>query len=67
MQYTKFTMEVALGNACFDDDMQGQLAGIMRRAANKVNEGYITHTLLDVNGNSVGSFAIVSEEEGDAQ
>ncbi len=67
MKYTKFIMEVTLENACFDDDMQGQLAGIMRRAANKVNEGYITHTILDANGNSVGSFTIVSEEEGDAQ
>ena len=52
----KFTLEITLGN----DAMQTteDIADALQRTASKLESGYRTGNIMDLNGNSVGSYAI---------
>ncbi len=52
----KFTLEITLGNEAMQtpDD----IAEALRRTASKVQAGYGNGGILDLNGNSVGSYDI---------
>ena len=52
----KFTLEITLGN----DAMQTpeDITDALRRTARKLEAGYRTGSIMDLNGNSVGSYAI---------
>lgn len=60
-----FRLFVHTDNAAFGDAPQWELARILRKVADRVEAGEdISHylTILDVNGNDVGRFAL--KEEG---
>jgi hypothetical protein len=58
---TKFQLSIDCSNDAFADGYQMEIAGILRRVANRIElgEGFETfQTILDSNGNDVGRFAI---------
>jgi hypothetical protein len=60
-----FRLNVHTDNAAFDPDPAPELARILRAAAERIESGeYIGHylTILDVNGNDVGRFALKNED-----
>jgi hypothetical protein len=58
----EFTLTMCVDNAAFVDDLNGEIARILRETARKVgDDGRDGGTLVDVNGNNVGSFDIVED------
>ena len=53
-----FTLSIDMDNAAFDDDPSTELIDCLRRVAAKVCVGTIQATVLDSNGNTVGSWEI---------
>ena len=56
-----FTVKIDTDNAAFDPDPGPELARILRRIADHIERGDtydMFQTILDVNGNDVGRFAI---------
>ena len=62
----RFTLTIATDNDAFSDDaLTPEIARILRRAANFIEDGWLDNqpfALLDVNGNSVGSFTHTASE-----
>lgn len=62
---SKFTMSVDMDGGAFDgsvDDAGLELLKIMGKASGRVRDGEREGTLLDTNGNTVGSWAIVPND-----
>jgi len=56
-----FKLEFSTDNAAFDDDVQGEVARILRAVADGLEDGPILNTerpVRDVNGNTVGSWEL---------
>ena len=60
---SKFTIEIKCDGAAFFDDSTGEywepsyeVSRILRDIAYKVDEGYTSDSIMDINGNRVGSF-----------
>jgi hypothetical protein len=58
----RFTLELDMDNAAFDDDESYELAAILERITEKVRTDWgsrlITGPVLDTNGNTVGRLEI---------
>lgn len=60
----KFEVEFACDNAAFDNDLASEISRILRRLADKVEEGELTvlagkyRDIKDVNGNKVGTWRL---------
>ena len=52
----KFTLQIELGNEAMQTPED--IADALRKAASKLEAGYGTGNIMDLNGNSVGSYAI---------
>ena len=57
----KFTCEIDMDNAAFDDCPATEAARILRNVARMVEEGRGNAKLLDTNGNTVGKFAVTKD------
>jgi hypothetical protein len=67
-----FEMKFETGNAAFaDDDGPGEVARLLRKAADQVENGYTRARLIDVNGNTVGLWdwevAAADDADGEAE
>lgn len=51
-------VSIELGNAAFAEDWQAELARILRKAADEVEQGQEVTSLRDANGNKVGSLRV---------
>lgn len=51
-----FKLTIKTDNAAFGDEPGYEVARILRDIAHKVEEGYTSGSVLDVNGNTVGHF-----------
>jgi len=58
-----FTLQIETANAAFDGAPDEEVARILRRVASQIESGYTDGRCKDVNGNSVGVFALDLEEE----
>lgn len=62
----KFTLEINTDNAAFEYDVAGEVARVLRHAADKVEEygltGVTAYSLRDFNGNRVGSYEYEGED-----
>lgn len=57
----KFVMEITLDNAAFGDDPRSEIQFLMEKVADWVDMGLTRSNILDTNGTTVGSFAIIDE------
>ena len=56
-----FRLEIKTANAAFDPDPCGEIARLLRDAADRIERGFLGGTLdplIDVNGNRVGSYVL---------
>ena len=61
----RYLIEIDCDNAAFEDNLEYELADILRKAAKKVSNGDLDFKLRDSNGNTVGSAYLEDgEEEG---
>lgn len=63
-----FILDVQLSGAAFDDTPATELARILRRVAQRVEEGQLgaarePQWVFDVNGNSCGHFKLITRRE----
>ena len=58
----KFTMEVNMDNAAFEDSPENELARILSVAAEQVKASYRSRTCQDINGNTVGQWNVEDED-----
>jgi len=58
-----FTLDISTENAAFDDDCGAEVARIMRRIAAKLEQGQRDGAAVDANGNRVGSFRLISDQD----
>lgn len=61
----KYLIEIDCDNAAFEDNLEGELSIILRRASVKLSNGELDFKLRDSNGNTVGT-AYLEEDEPDA-
>lgn len=54
----KATIQIQMDNAAFDDEPATELARILRKLAEKIEQGSDRENLRDHNGNRVGEFLI---------
>lgn len=54
----KFTLTIESHAAQAIDEPGGMTYDLLRETADKVDEGYTSGVLLDVNGNTVGSWSL---------
>ena len=59
----KFTLELTCNNAAFDPSPQWEIKRLLAKAACLVDCGRTDGMLLDLNGNRVGSFELVEDDE----
>jgi hypothetical protein len=59
----KFTMEIDMGNAAFDESPIGELERILRNLCDRLQEGEFEGSVWDHNGNNVGDFGIKGMED----
>ena len=53
------TVKIKTGNAAFEDgNLETELARILRQLADKIENGYTEGKLMDINGNSVGTYEL---------
>ena len=62
----KYFIEIDCDNAAFEDNIEGELSIILRKASAKVSNGEFDFKLRDSNGNTVGT-AYLEEDEPDAE
>jgi hypothetical protein len=58
-----FVLEIDTGNSAFGDTPQYEVARLLRKVADRLSYGSDNDdgTVLDANGNSVGSWELVTE------
>jgi hypothetical protein len=57
----RFTLTLATGNDAFTPEPNSEIARILRRAADRIENGWLDDqpfALLDVNGQSVGAYQL---------
>ena len=54
----RFTLDIDLGNAAFDEWPAVEVARILREVADSLDNGVYDRRILDVNGNAVGAYAL---------
>lgn len=59
-----FKLTIKTDNAAFTDDPDAEVARILRAAADRVENGEMPGALRDINGNTVGRFELVGDQEG---
>lgn len=59
MEDMVFKLEINCGNDAFAEDGRGELARILRLAAEECEAGRLAGLLRDGNGNPVGTYALV--------
>jgi len=60
----KCKIEFAMNNAAFEDSPATEAARILRAIANSIALGYEGGPCADINGNTVGVWAVSSESDG---
>ena len=61
---TMFQLTIDVSNAAFDGDdfdMFAEISRILRKSADNMDDGQITHNLIDINGNKVGRAVFVPD------
>ena len=58
----KFTMEVNMDNAAFEDSPENELARILSVAAEQVKASYMGRACQDINGNTVGQWNVEDDD-----
>ena len=58
----KFIMDAKMDNAAFRAYPEGELARMLREIAEKIEKGRVYGSVMDINGNIVGSWDITEEE-----
>ena len=53
-----FSLQIHMDNAAFDDEPATEAKRIINQVANRVGQGETEGKVWDINGNTVGSFAI---------
>jgi hypothetical protein len=53
-----FTMEFATDNAAFEEGWGTEIAGILRKVAQRVEDGDSAGAVMDSNGNTVGQWEL---------
>lgn len=61
----KYLIEIDCDNAAFEDNIEGELSIILRRASVKLSNGELDFKLRDSNGNTVGSAYLEEDEPED--
>lgn len=56
----KFKLEFDMDNAAFDDRPELESQRILYIVAREINAGFVERKILDINGNTVGSWEIIS-------
>jgi hypothetical protein len=59
----EFSIEMDCDNAAFEDDPAEEIARILNVTAGKLRSGRHGGDLVDVNGNRVGTFDLIDDEE----
>lgn len=57
----RFTCSFNMDNDAFTDDPQQEVARILRKIANQVNNS-LSNGILDANGNKIGNWSIQGKE-----
>ena len=57
-----FTCEIRMDNAAFDDEPATELARIVKLVATAIEQGHIAYTCYDINGNTVGHWAVEDDD-----
>lgn len=52
----KFTLTIESDNAVFDDELESEVARILKKTAALVLQGFQSHPIMDENGNRVGEW-----------
>lgn len=58
-----FTLDISTDNAAFEDEPAAEVARILRRIADKLEQGQRDGIAADVNGNRCGSFHLTSADD----
>lgn len=58
----KFSLVFKMDNSAFVEDWRHEAARIMRDMANAVDNGIVSCSVLDINGNTVGKLAVTGEK-----
>lgn len=56
-----FKLEIETTNSAFEDHPSYEVARLLEEAAHRVEMGYLSGSLRDVNGNRVGRFEFIPE------
>jgi hypothetical protein len=54
----KFTCEIDMDNAAFEDAPDAELSSLLKVVSYSVNQGHRDGEIRDKNGNTVGKFAV---------
>lgn len=62
----RFNLSMRVDNAAFSEDMNNEIARILRKIADKVEASgksiYWYQDIFDVNGNNIGQFAVKDDD-----
>lgn len=65
----KFVVKFNCDNAAFDENPGPEIARILRKVADQVNDGFVNidlnnqHPIRDINGNRVGDFILIDDDK----
>jgi hypothetical protein len=54
----KLVISIDLGNDAFEEDFEGEVSKILKKAIGMVSKGKMSKKLSDTNGNSVGTIEV---------
>ena len=63
----EYLIRIDTGNAAFDENRECELARILRSVSHTLENGRTNMTLLDINGNKVGSAKLVTKSGAPAR
>lgn len=63
----EFTLNIDCDNAAFGEEPEDEVVRLLHVAAMKIEGGYREGKLVDLNGNTVGDFELVADEDEDEQ
>ncbi len=63
---SRFVLTIDTDNAAFADGNEpGELGRILRQLGNRITDGSMPSTVLDLNGNTVGTVELIEEDDGE--
>lgn len=60
---SKLKINIDCSNDAFEEDLEYEVARILRNAADKLRSGETEGTLRDINGNTVGSYKLTGRKK----